>query len=209
MKDWLQYNATKAPHELAEAAAELGVARQLASENPGMVVRVGRENNAPLRPGTTDQRMKEFDLSVETPGGRVVKVVEVTSVAKPVATKGDVSGGVRHAVDKVLDRQGSAHPLQGSREALIHMTLDVGEAHMGRGGRGPVRKIDRDGTVRFFQPDGKTPIEMKSTSGNVYDDIAGNLSSVKNNALLDRITLVDQSGRRIVFERQGTTWTRE
>ena len=57
MRDWLQYNANKAPEQLAEAAAELRVARELANDNPGMVVRVGLEQNAPLRPGT-DQRMK-------------------------------------------------------------------------------------------------------------------------------------------------------
>jgi hypothetical protein len=204
MKDWLQYNGDKAPAQLAEAAAELSVARQLASENPGMVVRVGRENNAPVRPGT-DQRMKEFDLSVETPGGEVVKVVEVTSVATPVANKGDVSGGVRHAVDKVVDRQGSTHPLQGDREALIHMTLDVGKKKTPGGGQ--VREILPDGTLTFFRPDGTTPIRSNATRGNVYQDIAANLPKVQNHTLLDRITLVDQHGQRIVFVREGKTWT--
>jgi hypothetical protein len=214
MKDWLQYNGKKAPHELAEAAAELSVARQLASENPGMVVRVGRENIAPYKSGREPrfengremrgERHKEFDLSVETPDGQVVKVIEVTSVDAPVSAKGDVRDGIRHAVDKVVDRQGSTEPLNGSREALVHMALDVGKKPTGGGGQ--IREILPDGTMTFFRPDGTTPIPSRATSGNLYEDIAANIPKVQNHHLLDRITLVDQFRKRIVFEREGKIW---
>jgi hypothetical protein len=45
-------------------------------------------------------------------------------------------------------------------------------------------------------------------SSNLFDDLAGNLAVLKNNTLLDRVTLVDQTGRRIVYVRRGSTWTR-
>ena len=66
-----------------------------------------------------------------------------------------------------------------------------------------------DGTLTFFRPDGTTQIRANRTSGNLYDDIAGNLSATKNHSLLDRVTLVDQTGGRIVYVREGSTWTRE
>jgi hypothetical protein len=150
------------------------------------------------------ERHKEFDLSVETPDGQVVKLIEVTSAKTPVSSKGDVSAGVRHAVDKVVDRQGSAEPLEGYREALIHMSLDVGKKPMDGGGQ--IREILSDGKLTFFRPDGTTPIPSRATSGNVYQDIEANLPKVKNHHLLDRITLADQFGQRIVFEREGKLW---
>jgi hypothetical protein len=91
--------------------------------------------------------------------------------------------------------------------------MDVGCKALG----GQIREILPDGTLRFFRPDGKTPIESpNNTSGNLYDDIAGNLSRVKNHTLLDRWTLVDQYSRWIVFVRGGIdvdervrwTWSR-
>jgi predicted nuclease with RNAse H fold len=150
------------------------------------------------------ERHKEFDLSVETPDGHVVKLIEVTSIDAPVSAKGDARDGVRHAVDKVVDRQGSTEPLTGSREALIHMALDVGKKPTEGGGQ--IREILPDGTLTFFRPDGKTPIPSRATSGNLYQDIAANISNVKNHHLLDRITLVDQFKQRIVFEREGKVW---
>ncbi|MHA6618479.1 preprotein translocase subunit SecA [Pseudonocardia sp. DLS-67] len=206
MKDWLEYNAGKAPAQLAEAAAELGVARQLARENPGMVVRVGLENNAPMRPGT-NQPMKEFDLTVETPDGQVVASVEVTSVDKPVSQPSDVTNGVRHAVDKAADRQGTPTPIAGNRQVIIHMSLDVGRRSM-RGGL--IREIQPDGTLTLFRPDGKTPIKDNRSTGNLYDDIAQNLPAIKNHKLLDRVTLIDDvTGRETVYVRDGETWTRQ
>jgi hypothetical protein len=199
MRDWLLFNDRKAPAELAEAAAELRDARQLANDNPGHVVRVGREQNAPLRPGTTDERLPEFDLAVETPGGAVTAVVEVTSVDGRVSQVSDLSNGVRHAADKVAERLGTPNPVQGSPQALIHMVLDVGRKQL----RGTIREILPDGTVNILRNDGTL---VKSS--NLFDDLAGNLAVLKNNTLLDRVTLVDQTGRRIVYVRRGSTWTR-
>lgn len=195
----LLFNAEKALAELEAAAVELRDARQLANDNPGQVVRVGREQNAPLRPGTTDERLPEFDLAVETPGGTVTAVVEVTSVNGRVSQVSDLSNGVRHAADKVAERLDTPTPVQGSPQALIHTVLDVGRKQL----HGTIREILPDGTVNVLPNDG-TLVK----SNNLFDDVARNLATLKNNTLVDRVTLVDQTGQRIVYVRQGSTWTR-
>ena len=149
--------------------------------------------------------MKEFDLELQTPAGEVVSSVEVTSVAKRVSQPSDVTNGVRHAVDKVFDRLGTEEPIEGSPQVLIHITLDVGRTPLRRG---LTREISPDGTLQIFRPDGQT-IRSNRTSGNLYDDIAANLSRVQDHALLDRVVLVDQTGRRIVYVREGSSGTRE
>jgi len=99
----------------------------------------------------------------------------------------------------VAARLGTPTPVRGSPQALIHMTLDVGRKQF----RGTIREILPDGTVNLLRNDG-TLIE----TSNVFDEIAGNLATLKNNTLLDRVTLIDQTGRRIVYVRRGATWTK-
>jgi hypothetical protein len=197
LKDWLQFNAPKGAGELFDSVLELRDARRLADENPGKVVRVGREAHAPKRPGTTE-RLPEFDLGIETPSGVVLASVEITSVEKPISKASDVTDGVRHAIDKVAARAGST-PVRGSPQVIIHVTLDLGERTRG----GTTVQILLDGTVNILRKDGSI---VKSS--NLFEDLAVNLSTIKNNTVLDRVTLIDQGGRPIIFLRKGTSWGR-
>ena len=95
-------------------------------------------------------------------------MVEVTSVANRVSQVSDVTNAVRHAIDKVADRQGTPTPIKGSPQALIHMTLDVGRTPL----RGQVREILPDGTLTLLPPRRHDPDQVERTSGNLYDDIA-------------------------------------
>jgi hypothetical protein len=145
--------------------------------------------------------MTSFDLALETPGGEVIASIEVKTVEDPVDGAPDLTDAVRHATKKVVDRQGTRHPIEGSRETIIHITLKVGKTESRR----QTREILEDGTVKYTRPDGK-PI----SSMNLYDKIAEHLTTnVEDSKLLDRITMVDQNGRWIVLERDGKTWTRQ
>jgi hypothetical protein len=163
--------------------------------------------------------LREFDLRIETPDGQTVTTIEVTSVENPVAGVGDVTNGVRHAAGKVADREKARQelrdqgmnpdeipPIAGNRQVVIHMSLAEGRETMRK--TGLIREIESDGTMKLFLPDGKTPVkDTKSPTGNLYADIELNLSKIDNDELLDRVTLVDQHGKRIVFVRDEETWT--
>ncbi|KAA9166324.1 hypothetical protein FPZ12_001795 [Amycolatopsis acidicola] len=200
VKDWLEFNGTKSDAELADAGNELGDARRTVDENPGKTVQIGLEATAPKRPGT-DQPAQEFDFAVKAPDGTVVAQVEVGALLKKATQPSDLSGKVRHASEKVASRQRDGLPVPGSPQVVIHFTLDVGT----RQTKGTVLEIDPDGTTRLLRPDG-TPIR----SSNFYDEFAARLPSVATHLLLDRVTLVDEAtGRLVVYNRQGTTWTRQ
>lgn len=130
--DWIRFNALKASNELDDAAVELKEAQRLANENPGSVIRVGREVHAPTRPGTTE-KMPEFDLSVEDVGGATQRAIEMKTIQQPVSQVSELTPGVRHAADKVLQRINEGDPIPGFHDATISMKFDVGVKNL-RGG---------------------------------------------------------------------------
>jgi hypothetical protein len=208
--DWVAFTAGKGPADLQRAAGELAEARRLADANPASVVNIGGDQRAPRRvsDGSAHQ---SFDITVETPAGGVTRSVEVTTVDAPVAQPGDVTTGVRHAIDKVESRARprdprDAAPIPGAHDATIRMRLDVGDRAL-RGGR--VRQIFADGTVRIIDADGVFRTRPGNPS-NLFDDIAANLPTIANNGNLDRVTLVDMNTGAVLatYERSGTTWTR-
>lgn len=200
MKDWLQFNGVKGFKELAEAAAELSIARRLVAENPGMVVKVGLENT-PRISEKTGKRLREFDIAVQTPEGKVLASIEVKALQNAVKGPTDLTEGVTHAVEKVENRQGTEHPVEGSPEARVHIKLDVGV----KKSRKQTTEILKDGTVIRTRPDG----QLIGTS-NIYDKFAEHLTeNVPRSMLIDRVTIVDQFGESIVLVRHGSTWTKQ
>jgi hypothetical protein len=213
MDDWLKFNGEKGIAELREAALELGDARQLEIDNPGMVVRVGRENNAPWRKEPDErmqdpgERMQEFDLSVETQTGEVMRVIEVTAMDRPIIRAPQVTKKVRHAADKVVSRREDGAPVEGSAEALVHVRLPEGPTGTER--KGGSLEILEGGTMIRRRPDGTLILPKNELEpGNLFKDIETQLAASDINSNLDRVTLVTQYGR-IVYVRQGKTWTWE
>jgi hypothetical protein len=92
--------------------------------------------------------------------------------------------------------------LKGSKEAFVHCEIPFGSQKEG----GAVRNIAPDGTISRSRPDG-TPIRSRST--NLFDEIARFLPTVQNHEYLERVTLINNDERKIVFVRQGSRWTRE
>jgi hypothetical protein len=203
LDNWMRFNAGKAAAELADGLAELREAQRLAASNPGSVVRIGREVNAPIRPGTegtTNEPLPEFDISVETPSGAIEELVEVTRLKSKISKIDQITEKVRHAADKVVKRAQAGAPLSGVPEVTIQVELDVGEQKLR--GPGMTRTIDTNGTVTIKAGNGKVV-----SNSNLLEDLADNLGQIKNNAELSRVTLVDSSGGKVaVYEGVGGKW---
>ncbi|MEZ4404367.1 MAG: hypothetical protein R3B06_30380 [Kofleriaceae bacterium] len=212
---------------LAEAQVEIEqrdreAAGSLVGENPGQF-NIGGDRRAPVRRSAPTERMQSFDITVEDAGGTVSRSVEVTTIERPVSRPADVSPGVRHAIQKVDGRQnppvpGDSSPIPGAHDAAVRIALATGSRNVGgrtfemagadapaSGGRPAVRRgdwrlIDADGVFRS-RPD---------TSGNLFDDVAAQISELANHTHLDRVTLVDVTTGSVLAEytRTGATWAR-
>jgi hypothetical protein len=211
LSDWIAFADGKVPQDLRRTLGELSEAQRLAAENPISVINIGGDHRAPRRMSDPSAPMPSFDITVETAGGRVSRSVEVTTIDAPVSQVGDVTTGVRHAVDKVEGRARppdprDAHPIPGEHDVTIRMSLASGDAQL-RGGR--VRRIAPNGEVRIIDGDGQFRARPGNPT-NLYDDIAANLGAISNNGNLSRLTLVDQASHAVLatYERRGAAWTR-
>jgi hypothetical protein len=202
---WIRFAADKDPVDLARSVGELTEARRQAAANPGSVIDVGGDANAPRNPATGDP-LQSFDMTVEDPAGNVVKSVEVTTVDNPVIGAPDLTPGVRHAADKVASRNAAGVPVPGEHEVSIRMRLDVGRQPVG----GLTREIFPNGDVVLTRPDGAVVPNRRSPTGNIFNDVPINLRGVANEALLDHIVLVDPNTGNVVaaFDRTPAGWVR-
>jgi hypothetical protein len=201
LDDWIRFSARKDPADLNRTVAELSVARRLANENPGAVINVAGDANAPLRPGT-NERLPSFDITVEGPRGNVIRSIEVTTIDAPVSREPQITPGIRHASDKAAERIASGNPIPGDLEVNIRMQVDVGVTPQG----GVMREVLPDGTVNLRRPDTGAIVR----TSNIFDDFADHLATIQDNALLNRVTLVElRTGNVLaVYERHGPVWTR-
>jgi hypothetical protein len=204
LNDWITFAAGKAPPDLARTVGELPEAQRLAAANPTSIINIGGDQRAPVRADGT--AMRSFDITIENPAGAVSRSVEVTTVDAPVAQMGDVTGGVQHAIDKVVSRAADGAPIPGAHDVTIRITLDVGRRPIA-GGR--VREISGTGEVRIIDADGAFRARRGNPS-NLFDDIGGNLGRIGNNANLDRVTIVSAADGTVhaVFDRTAAGWTR-
>jgi hypothetical protein len=205
LEDWVSFHGVKGMDELVTSTNELREVQRLVDQYPDAVIRMGGEQHAPIRPGTHDERMPAFDLTIEH-GGAVDRSVEVSTVQDPVAQVPQFTTAVRHAADKVAERAGAGMDIPGALDAAIYHRLDVRERSLGRG---KARMIDADGNVRIVTRDKLGVIRHEQDAGNLYDDFTEHLSDIANTERLDRVTLIDDTtGAVHVFERQDGTWVR-
>ncbi|MEV6344296.1 hypothetical protein [Actinoplanes sp. NPDC051851] len=198
---WIDKHDRKGPNEFQDTIAELREANRLASEYPDRIIRVGVDAETGIRPGTTNERMREFDIRVEAPDGRVERSVEVRTIEKAFADAPDLKLSIRHAADKVASRIKDDDPIPGQKDITIEMELPVGYT---RKDSRTSRDFSPDGTVNVFSRGGR-----HTRSGNLFDDVRDSIPEIKNSGLLDRVTLIDRkSGYATEFNRQGSNWTR-
>ena len=201
LDNWIRFNVSKATSELADAVVELREARRLANENPGSVVRVAKETDAPFRPGSKAERMPEFDIAVESASGTIERSVEVKSVNGKVTKATDLSDGIRHAAsEKAGPRAQAKLPIGGELEATIEIELAVGTRKNGK----DTVEISPGGTVTRRTPTGK-----EISEGNIFDKFTAQIPKIKDSNLLNRATIVDRTGKVLaVYENSASGWKR-
>ncbi|WP_437723477.1 eCIS core domain-containing protein [Sorangium sp. So ce861] len=201
--DWLRFEAGQDAAHARNAIAELREAQRLASESPGATVTIGGDANPPMR--TPTDPMRSFDMTVEDPVAGTVRNVEVSSARGLVTEARQLTDGVQHAGDKAASRIDDGLPIAGDREAVIRMSFFSGNETVGRGGRGGVITYDGTGGYVLQPPHAAAP----PRPGSILADFERNLPLIRNNDLLTRVRLVDNSGRVLAeFERVGGVWTR-
>ncbi|WP_164006811.1 hypothetical protein [Pyxidicoccus trucidator] len=213
--DWVNFStglptqAGRASDDIGRTLGELREAKHLVAENPGKVIRVGGDANAPLRPSKPTETAQSFDITVErpTPGGRpmVERSVEVGTIDEPVSTVVDLRKGLDHAIDKVLGRTAEGLPIPGKLQATVRFEFRNSKQ---LGGGGSVQIDALGNSTRTFPLKANKP-EVKT---NLLDDLLTELNSGKwpNTATLDIIRYVDKTGS-IVAEFQKTSagaWAR-
>jgi len=202
VQDWIKFNAPKGLDELQDTLGELREAeRQAAQANAGSAIEVGAESHAPLRPGSTTETAKSFDLEVKDSTGKVTGSTEFKRLDTPVEKVENLRDSVRHGADKAAQRAAEGIPIEGTLETTIQMTLDVGIKPAGPNSI----EILADGTRNIIRAD--TGAIAKTT--NIFDDVANFLSGVENNGNLNVVNLVDDTGKLLAsYQRTGAVWVR-
>lgn len=207
LDQWITFHRNKNLVQLTEVLGELREAQRLTRENPGSVIDVAGEVNAPPRPGRPGEQTRSFDIEIRDSSGNVVRSVEVTTIANPVDDVAQITPGVRHATDKAAERIAEGLPIPGRLDATIQMRVNVGRHPVPRNPSVLIEVLP-DGTVNQLRADTGAVIPGRTT--NIFDDFTGNLGTIGNNQLLDRVTLVDPATGTVLgqWERVGGTWVR-
>lgn len=197
LDDWIDTTRTSGTTQ-DDLALELRDAIRATREHPDLIAHIGNDLRAPVRPGTLE-RMRSFDLALETSRGEIVKSIEQTSVGA-VRRAHDLGPGVRHAIGKARDRLIDGAPIEGLR----YVTIEGRIPPMRASAAGPTG-IDRATGERWISTTHVPP--MRKHDGNLYDEVASYLDAQKDSSLLDGVTLLDRTGEVISkWERLGTTW---
>jgi hypothetical protein len=203
LHQWITFNERKPADQLVKVAAELREARRLIRENPGTRINVAGDVNAPIRPGTKDDKMKSFDLTMEDrPTGTKVRSIEVTTLDNAVAGVPDITNGIHHAVEKAIGRRDKdKDPLPGDLDVSIRMSLAVGTEPKGS----VLVEVLEDGTINQRRLDNNAVVR----TNNIFMDLPRNLNKIGHNDILSRVTLIKLSGGIYAqYERSGGGWKR-
>ena len=208
LTDWLAFVTKKgSAADIGRTIIELREARTTAALHPGAVVHVGGDLHAPRRPGTAQETLPSFDLTVRDRAGTVVQSVEVTTVAGPVNRPADIKKAVDHAGDKAMERERAGIPVEGRKEARIELQLAVGTHALGGGA---TRTVEPDGTITARRPDGSLTVQTRTPNPhNLFDAIEQHLPKIDSAASLDVIRLVGRDGAQLAtYERGAGGWSR-
>ncbi|MFI9505660.1 hypothetical protein [Nocardia sp. NPDC052566] len=200
LDEWVGFHAAKADFEFSEALYEIREARRLLDRYPGTEVRVALEEGAPIRPGGQG-RYKEFDMALMTGDGMVVRTVEVTSLKGGMESYDNLTTGVRHGLDKVMQRDAVGAPMPRPRDVSIYGRVKTGTKSTKRG----TKTRYSDGRWVQRKPGGEIVRE-----GNLFDEALFNLNGTPNVNLLDRVTFIDADSGAVLTEmiRIGNEWSR-
>jgi hypothetical protein len=204
------------PDHARDAALELDEALRIKQANPNLIVNVGTDENAPIRPNSVSpkfpngERMASFDIEVTDPATGEVRHVEVTR-ANPnrrgttgITRPDELTSAVRHATDKLRSREQDGSPIQGTKEVSIEVNFQSGELPGKKGSR---EVHDGQGGYTVYP----SPHVDKEIKKNILDDFQRDLPKIGGTDKLDVVRLTDPNGNVVAeFKRDPNTntWTR-
>jgi hypothetical protein len=200
LEDWLRFGASKTGDDAARVAAELREARRLAGEYPEHKINIGGDARAPKMNG--DSRAS-LDLSIDDAAGKTTHSVEMTSIDDSVENASHLSSSISHAAEKVKDRIKAGSPVPGKIESIVE--IDLPHA-VSKGAAGDLQ-ISRTGDVVQVT---RTAPPKHIAKGNIFDEFAKNSAKIKDNQLVDAVTVVSRETGAVLgrIERNGTVWRR-
>jgi hypothetical protein len=201
LEDWLKFSAKKTGVDAQRTAAELREARRLAKTYPSNKVNVGGDARAPRNPDGSPAA--SFDLSVDNAAGAALRSFEMTTVDDVVTSGGQLSQGLRHAVEKAAKRQAIGKPIPGALEAITQIRLGKTVS----AGKAGIIEIAENGDLTLIT---KAVPPRHIPKGNIFEEFAQNAGKIKDNQLIDAVTIVDQDTGAIIarLERTGAVWAR-
>lgn len=215
-EDWVAYNRTKAPAEMADATVELREAMRVTEEKPGATVSVGAEQRAPKR--TNGESVREVDFTTKNPAGNTIGSNEVSSIHKPVEHMNELlngTTGIGHITSKVKSRMSDnalhGTPLIEHPNAIIEIEVATKLVPTKEGG---VITQKADGTRDYTTKNGIVN-PGKGWPQDMFNDFinptkkGGNITEHPDSHLLNGVTLVDRSGKVLAeYINKGGVWTR-
>ncbi|MEU9114329.1 toxin glutamine deamidase domain-containing protein [Streptomyces sp. NPDC048483] len=201
LDNWLEFHKDKTNEQFEQDVLhEMREAKRLIEAYPNHVIHAALETDAPL--GPDGNHLSEFDLGVAPRGKPISLRVEVTSLAKLLKTKGDVTEAIKHGAEKMGKRERAGAPIPRPCELSIYLKLHVYRKTK----KGNTTEVLPDGTKNMTMKDGNhTP----HSPTNIFDEIKENLTAIKDTDKLDRITFVDpDTGVIAELVRTESGWTR-
>jgi hypothetical protein len=201
LDEWLGSTKNKSVTNREGMLSELKIAQRELNDNPGSVVRLDNDVNAPKRANGED--MQTMDITIETPEGS--RHIEVFTSEKPVTTATtSIMEGFTHGAQKVNSRIADGSPVEGSREAISSVTLDLSPKTK----KGNTTQLSEDGTVRTTGPQGN-----EVNSYNLFESVADKLNDPKSTPdreSLDAFHIMDNITGEILasYSRNGDVWSR-
>lgn len=215
--DWIDFSLAARPEaepatvrsNLLDDVNELRVALDIVRRDPTAHVRIGNDARTALRPGTPDEKLSSFDLSV-TRGGEHSNV-EVRTVDGDGLSAEDLGRAINHARDKIVEGPNlpQAGRTPGRVEGALVATWPQPRQMLSAG-----RSIDINvnGDVVMMMPNGR-----QVPQGNLFSDYLnilngnGRGSAPAGASEVDALTIYDRSGKvvqRFCKDKNGV-WTRD
>jgi hypothetical protein len=214
IEDWLVGIGNKPANQVGDIAIEIRETLRLADEHPDQVFDVGADLRAPMKPGSTTERDKSFDVE-GTRAGSVARSVEIKSLGDPVQAPSDLWGVLKKTSGKLGTRKANHQEIEGIRESRINIHFFRGAVNKNAPRKGGDRYTEFDGSggykiLKKVDDSAVTDASGDPMTGNLLNDVKDYLNNKSSLNDLDVLTLVGDAGVIARYENAARTgkWTR-
>ena len=204
--EWVEGVGNRPAGQVEDLSIEIRETLRMVDEHPDLVFDVGADLRAPMKPGSTTERDKSFDVEgVKGTPASVERSVEIKSLGEPVQSPNDLWGVLKKTGGKLSTRKANGQEIAGFRESRINIHFyrgPVGKNAVRRGGD-RYKDFDGSGNYRYLKKADDTEI----STGNILDDVTDYLNNKPSLNDLDQLTLVDDAGVLATYTNDGRTGT--